>query len=90
MITNQNTGEVFTAETGVNYNYYQFMLANGTDVNAREILRFNVTSPDGEQSKIFDHTIDETEINNGGIFNFNINDSSIRSINSRRNREFLA
>ncbi len=35
------------AERNESYNYYQLMLANGTDVNASKILRFNVTSPDG-------------------------------------------
>ena len=71
-INNLNTDKVFTAETDADSHHYQFILANGTDVNASEILRFDATSSDGEQSKIFDRTINETEINNGGIFNFNI------------------
>ena len=69
-ITNQATGKVFTADTNASYNYYQLMLANGTDVNTSETLQFDAR--DGSQSKVFNHTINETEINNGGIFDFNI------------------
>ena len=69
-ITNQTTGKVFTAETDTSYNYYQFMLANGTDVNETETLQFDVKSQDGTQSKVFNHTVNGTEIDNGGIFNF--------------------
>ena len=71
-ITNLNTGKVFTAETDTSCNYYQFMLANGTDVNETETLQFDVKSQDGTQSKVFNHTVNGTEIDNGGIFNFNI------------------
>ncbi len=48
------------------------MLANGTDVNVGALLRFNVTSPDGIQSNTIEHTITSEEINNGGLFDFNI------------------
>jgi hypothetical protein len=54
------------------YNYYQLMLANGTDVNASEMLRFNVTSSTGNQSNITEHTVTQENITDGGIFNFNI------------------
>ncbi len=77
-ITNQTTGKVFTAETDVSSNYYQFILANGTNVNTSEILQFDVR--DGSQSKVFNHTVNETEINNGGIFNFNITLASAQII----------
>jgi len=35
-------------------------------------LRFDAKSPDGSQSNITEHTITQDEINDGGIFNFNI------------------
>jgi hypothetical protein len=69
-ITNLNTGEEWSAEKNASYNYYQRILANGTDLNASEILRFNVTSPDGSQSKVFNYTLTSAEINQGGLFNF--------------------
>jgi len=72
-ITNTNTSEDWNADTNATSNYYKLILANGTDVNVTEILRFNATSPpDGSQSKVVNHTVNETEVNNGGLFNFNI------------------
>ena len=71
-INNTNTGYNWSATTNASYNYYQLILANGTDINASEILRFNVTSPNGNQSNITVHTVMQENINNGGIFNFNI------------------
>jgi hypothetical protein len=50
---------------------YQFILANGTDVNASEILRFNVTSPDENQSNITTYTVTQEDVNNGS-FEYNI------------------
>ena len=52
--------------------YYQPVLATGADVNATEILQFNVTSTDGSQSNITNHTVKQDEVNFGGLFNFNI------------------
>jgi hypothetical protein len=71
-ITNLDTGKAFPANTSANSNYYQLILANGTDVNASEVLQFDVTSPDGKQFKVFNHTVNEAEVNNGGLFNYNI------------------
>lgn len=71
-ITNQTAGKVFTAKTDESTNYYHLILANGTDVNASETLRFDARSPGGNQSRIFNYTVNETEINDGGIFDFNI------------------
>jgi len=71
-VTNLNAGKVFPADTSASYNYYQFIFANSTDVNVSETLQFDVKSQDGSQSKVFNHTINETEINKGGIFDFNI------------------
>jgi hypothetical protein len=73
-INNTNTSNEWSTEikTNASYNYYQLMLANGTDVNASEMLRFNVTSSTGNQSNITEHTVTQENITDGGIFNFNI------------------
>jgi len=71
-ITNMNNSNEWTAKVSASCNYYQLMLANGTDLNVSEVLQFYVTSPDGEQSKVLNHAVTETEVNNGGLFNYNI------------------
>jgi len=71
-ITNLNTGNKWQAKTSATSNYYQLMLANGTDIIADDVLQFNVTSPDGSQSNVTNHTITQQEIDNGGLFDFNI------------------
>jgi hypothetical protein len=71
-ITNLNTSKKWQAETHADYNYYQLVGASGININASEILRFEVASPDGSHAKVFNHTVNETEIINGGIFSFNI------------------
>ena len=71
-ITNLNSGAEWQAETNESSNYYQLVLVNGTDVNASEMLQFDVKSPDGSQLNITSHKVTLEEINNGGIFNFNI------------------
>jgi flagellar hook assembly protein FlgD len=69
-ITNLNTGEEWTATAGTSSNYYQIALTSGSDLNANEVLRFNAT--DGTKTNITDHTITGVEVNNGGIFGFNL------------------
>ena len=71
-ITNLNSNTLWQAETNANYNYYQIILANGTDLNASEILQFNVKAPDGSQVNTTSHIITQSEIENGGLFDFNI------------------
>ena len=71
-ITNPNTSEVFAAEINTGSNYYQLVLANGTDITAGEVLQFEVTSPYGCQLNITNYTITADDIANGGLFNFNI------------------
>jgi hypothetical protein len=66
-VTNTNTSGGWYAENASSSNYYQLVLANGTDLNATEILRFNVTSPDGSQSKIVEHTVTQAGVNDGGF-----------------------
>ena len=70
-ITNLNTGKEWQAETNASSNYYQLTLTT-TDINAGEILRFNVASPDGKLSNITNYKITQDDIENGGLFNFNI------------------
>ena len=71
-ITNLNTSEEWHAETSPTSNYYQHVLANGTDITAGEVLQFEVTSPYGCQLNITNYTITPDDIANGGLFNFNI------------------
>jgi parallel beta-helix repeat protein len=83
-ITNPDTGAEWQAETTASSNYYQIVRANGTDLNASEILRFNVTSPDGSQLNVTVHTVTFDEVNDGGL-KFNITLAPYIVIN-----EFLA
>jgi len=72
IITNTDTGESWYAKNSSTSNYYQLVLTNGTHLNVSETLKFEVTSPDASQSKVVEHTIDKSEVDNGGMFNFNI------------------
>ena len=71
-ITNLNTSGEWQAETHADYNYYQILLDTGAGINTNAVLQFNATSPDGSQSKVFNHTVTSEDINKGGLFNFNI------------------
>jgi len=71
-ITNLDTNGKWVAETNASSNYYQLILAMSVNINASEKLRFNATSSDGNQSEVFDHIVSETEVDKGGLFNFNI------------------
>ncbi len=67
-ITNPDNGKTWTAETSGNY--YQIMLASGIDMNASEVLRFSAT--DGEYFAITNHNVTIDELDDGGLFEFNI------------------
>jgi hypothetical protein len=69
-ITNLNTGASEYAENSSGSHYYQQIL-NDT-VNAGDPLRIQVTSPDGIQSNIVEHTVTAENITTGGMFNINI------------------
>lgn len=71
-ITNTDTDESWSAENASTSHYYRLVLANGTDLNASETLRFEVTSPDGSQSKIVECTVTESDVENGGKFEYNL------------------
>lgn len=69
-ITNLNTGEEWDANISSS-NHYYITLTAGVDLNASEILQFNVT--DGMKSCVFiNHTITADEVNACGLFNFNL------------------
>jgi len=70
-ITNMNTSEEWQAEAHINENFYQITLNGGADVDATEVLQFEVTSPAHSQSNITFHTVTLEEINQGGLYNFN-------------------
>ncbi|CAD6492638.1 MAG: hypothetical protein EMLJLAPB_00339 [Candidatus Argoarchaeum ethanivorans] len=69
-ITNLDTSAKWQAETNASSSHYQIILISGTDLNATEILRFDVTG--GTNTSVTNHTISVSEVNDGGIFNFNI------------------
>jgi len=60
------------ADNSSTSHYYQLVLANGTDLNASEVLRVKATNPDGDQSKVIEFMIAENEVGIGGRFNYNI------------------
>ena len=70
-ITNLDTGGEWTAKTIENSNYYQIMLASA-DIVEGETLQFNVVCPDGSQSAVTEHTVIQDEINDGGLFDYNV------------------
>ncbi|MEA1943803.1 MAG: Ig-like domain-containing protein, partial [Euryarchaeota archaeon] len=69
-ITNLNTSEGWEARTSADSNYYQIVRANGADLNESEKLQFNVTN--GTVSSVANHTIIASEVDDGGLFNFNL------------------
>ena len=78
-ITNIDIGMEWKAMTSENSNYYKTEAVGGADIIVGDVLRFNVTSPDGSKSNIKDHTVTQDEIDNSGIFNFNITTLSSNS-----------
>lgn len=71
-VTNLNTSETWQAETNQSYNYYQLILANGTDVHAGDVLRFVARDPQGLQVAVVEHGITGAEVTTSGLFNLNI------------------
>ncbi|RLE43603.1 hypothetical protein DRJ16_03615 [Candidatus Woesearchaeota archaeon] len=63
-VTNLNNGKEWIAETNETSNYYHFVIYEG-EANASEVLKFEVSSPDGKQTNTTNHTITEDEINEG-------------------------
>ena len=71
-ITNTDNGKEWQAETYSGYNYYQIALVNGTDINSNGILQFDLEDSSGTQFKMINHIITQAEVENGGLFEFNI------------------
>ncbi|KAF5413826.1 MAG: Cell surface glycoprotein [Candidatus Methanophagaceae archaeon] len=69
-VTNLNTSIEWQANSHTSSNDYYLTLAAGADLNERETLRFDVSSPDGNPLYTTEHAVSSEEINNGGIFNF--------------------
>jgi hypothetical protein len=69
-ITNLNNSKQWSADTNASYNYYRRILANGTDLNATEILQFNVS--DGIRHSTTNYTVMQENITDGGLFEFNL------------------
>ena len=70
-IINQNTGGKWVAETHNYSNYYLLILVHVRDVNASEVLRFDVSSPDRTRTNTTEYTVTQDDINTGGL-SFNI------------------
>ena len=71
-VTNQaSTTEKWQAETNASYNYYQLVL-DSEDVSANDRLEFNARNTNATQFNTTDHTVTQTELNDGGLFNFNL------------------
>ncbi|NQE44728.1 hypothetical protein C5S31_01730, partial [ANME-1 cluster archaeon GoMg2] len=70
-ITNLNTSEVFTTE--VDDNYYQ-VSTSSRSVSTGNTLHFTVRDNGNIVGR--DHTVTDEDINNGGLFNFNVTSES--------------
>ena len=67
-ITNLNNSRKWMA--GTSGNYYQISLTSGIDLNASEVLRFDVT--DGVYFSITDHTVIDDEVDDGRLSSHNL------------------
>ena len=68
-VTNLNTDTEWQAETNATSHYYELVLASGTDVNASEVLQFDAKDIADTQFDTTQHTVTQTELNIGGLFN---------------------
>lgn len=68
-VTNTNTSESWDADNDSASNYYNLVLATD-NVSAGDILRFDASG--GAESKTVEHTVTQTEVDAGGLFDFNI------------------
>jgi hypothetical protein len=71
-ITNLNTSTTWPAETNLSDNYYQLVLASGTDVNATERLQVQVAQASSDQSRRVICTVSAEDVARGGLLNYNI------------------
>ena len=59
------------AENDTNSNYYERVL-DSSKVSAGDVLRFNARDQAGTQENAINHTVTQAEMDNGGLFDFNI------------------
>ena len=74
-VTNLDTGESWNAETSSIYNYYQLVLENSSEVKEGDSLRIiavNESATGYHIINVSNYPVSATEINDGGIFNFNL------------------
>ena len=74
-VTNLDTDESWNAETSSIYNYYQLVLENSSEVKEGDSLRIiaiNESSTGYHIINVTDYPVTATEINGGGMFNFNL------------------
>jgi hypothetical protein len=71
-ITNLNTSATRQAETNLSDNYYQLVLASGTDVNATERLQVQASRADSEQARHVICTVSTEDVARGGLLPYNI------------------
>jgi hypothetical protein len=69
-VTNLNTSMCREAESTATSNHYQLVLATGAELNASEVVRLNVTGPEGAMSR--DCTVSAEDVRSGGLFNVNV------------------
>ena len=68
-VTNENTDESYTVKTNANYNYYRVMTSSW-DVSAGNVLNFTVN--DSGSITWFNYTVEQDDMDNGGLFERNI------------------
>ena len=68
-VTNQ--AETWQAETNESYNYYELIL-DSENVSANDMLEFNARDTNATQFNTTQHAVTPDEINDGGLFNFNL------------------
>jgi hypothetical protein len=74
-VINLNTGTEWTAETDANYNYYQLVLMDSTDVEEGDTLRIIACEQLGTNESncnVSDHEVTADEITAGGAFTVNV------------------
>ena len=67
-IINTNTSENWQAETSPKSNFFQLLVNN---ISKGDVLEFNTT--DGTEYTTTTHVVNQTEVTNSGLFDFNLN-----------------
>ena len=89
-ITNLNTSKQWEADTNASYNYYQLIL-DTTSINTGNVLEFYATDKERTQCNILYHTVTQSDVDAGGLFNFNITLNPFNiNITSPENRTYAS